>query len=236
MSEATHQLDRADQMIRVVEQKGGVITKQQLKLSMRGVFRAMRVTIAIVALIALSALATAIYVLPKVATTQSQTELNTASLNAYGEAIDELRRQGVPESQLPPALPASPTDELDVNAIVQASAATVLAHIRSNPAFRGQPGTPGQPCNPNAEPLCQGPRGEPGTNGTNGVNGVDGADGKDGENGQNGQDGQDGAPGKDAPTPSSAEFVRNDDGTCVYRTTYSDGSATNAQTNPGNCI
>lgn len=226
-------------MIRVVEQKGGVITKQQLKLSLRGVFRAMRVTIAIVALIALSALGTAIYVLPKVATTQSQTDLNTASLNAYGEAIEELRRQGVPENQLPPALPASPTDELDVNAIVQASAATVLARIRTDPAFRGQPGRPGDPCNPNVDPLCQGPRGEPGTNGTNGTNGTDGINGingTDGKDGQDGQNGQDGAPGKDAPTPSSAEFVRNDDGTCVYRTTYSDGSATNAQTNPANCI
>jgi hypothetical protein len=70
-----------------------------------------------------------------------------------------------------------------------------------------------------------------------GANGKDGSNGKDGQNGQDGQNGKNGVDGADAPRPTSAQFVSTDTSPpgCVYRTSYDDGSFTDAPTPVTNC-
>lgn len=219
------------------------------------------ITICVVALIAIIAVITAGWNAQRIAENESAVTLNGASIEAYGRAIEELRRAGVPEDQLPPPLPpaGAPADEVDVNAIIQASSAAALVKMRTDPQFRGQAGLPGvngAPCDPSQNPLCRGPEGAegvagqpgtpgtpgtpgaPGDEGTPGTPGEDGIDGTDGKDGDDGADGTPGAPGADAPRPVSAQYV-GDLNDCVYRTTYEnpDGSTYNvdAPTNGINC-
>lgn len=101
------------------------------------------------------------------------------------------------------------------------------------PGAAGQPGAPGPPgmtppCYFTAS-QCRGADGAPGKDGTPGQ---DGAPGKDGAPGQDGAPGKDGAPGRGVAMSGP---VRDDNGTCVFRTVYTDGTSTDAPTRDENC-
>lgn len=76
-----------------------------------------------------------------------------------------------------------------------------------------------------------------------GVNGVDGKNAFCYDNPsdascqpQQGEPGPSGATGPPGPKPVSSEFTPNEQGTCQYVVTYSDGTKTEADTNPLNCV
>lgn len=195
------------------------------------------VTVLIVALIAITGVVWGYRNSRDIATTQ----LNSASIQALNDVRTELKARGVPESQLPPTPTVMPGPEVDVNAIVQATLALVLAEVRSDPQYRGPTGTPGlngQPCDPVVNVKCVGP---PGNNGSDGSNGVDGqsppclstpaqCQGADGRPGANGADG---APG---PRPVSARFDGDGISSCDYVTVYSDQSEVRASAPLRECL
>lgn len=186
------------------------------------------VTIAVVALIAIAALVFGYFNSTAISQATTVGQLNTASIDALSKAREELKAQGVPEADLPvvPTVVSGP--DVDVNSIVQAASALVLADIRTDPAFRGPTGLTGQaglPCDPIAQPLCRGPAGERGIEGVQGGPGLNGitpvcVDTPTQCQGAAGDRGTDGA---NAPTPQSARFDLVE-GQCVYTTVYSDGT------------
>jgi hypothetical protein len=198
----------------------------------------MQITICIVMLIALAALGAVFWTFPKIAYAQAQTALNSQAIEALQQAREDLIASGVPEKDIPPALniPANPA-EVDVDSIIKAAAASVLAQIRNDPAYRGQDGVmglPGAPCDPNVNPACVGPKGD-----DSDVPGPAGADstvpGPKGDACLSSNPECVGPAGKDAPTPQSASFVTTENG-CMYRTVYSDGSSVDAAVSPSMCF
>lgn len=94
----------------------------------------------------------------------------------------------------------------------------------------GLPGPVGQR-GPQGLPGLIGPPGQNGESGADGTDGQDGADGQQGEQGPKGDQGEPGTDGRDGQngTPgrgirSGPDFVRNEAGECVARTTYDDGT------------
>lgn len=216
------------------DEMGNLPTRTEVERTNRRSDRNRNIAVALSMIIAIgAAIAVAVFV-PRLVKVETTTALNTSSIEAYQEAIQQLRASGVPESQLPPPLPAAAAngEEVDVNSVVQAAAAIVLARVRTDPAYRGEPGgvgaagAVGPPCDP-VNPACRGPEGAVGTNGTNGI------DGKDGTNGTNGLNGAD---GKDAPTPTSQAFVSDGNLNCYLQTNWSDGTNTRAATNSMLCM
>lgn len=205
----------------------------------RGSKRRQTITLAIVALIAIAALIWGGINSANTARVETANQLNTASITALNDARDRAIAAGVPEKDLPAAVPQpTPGANVDINAIVQAVSALVLTEVRTDPRYRGPQGgvgPDGKPCDPVDNVACIGPQGE---------QGQEGASGEPGTNGSEGPPGDPGAPGKDAPTPISAAFVdidpaadtmMNDGIDCKYETSYSDGSKTSASTPDGNC-
>ncbi len=78
-------------------------------------------------------------------------------------------------------------------------------------------------------PCLASPEGCMGSDGTDGTDGQDGTDGKDGSDGI---DGKDGDPGRGV---ASAGPTRDGAGTCVFRTTYTDGASEDRPTREENC-
>lgn len=157
---ATSRLDAADKMVDDVQQRtGGIMTKQQLMGAQRRNAQSVRVTIAIVGLIAVIALISATIVAFKIAQLESANTLRAASIKILEEANVDRQAIGLPPLPVPRL---DETDEVltpvqvDLRAISDAAAATVLRQIRDDPSFRGPPG---QPCDPQTNLQCQGPRG-----------------------------------------------------------------------------
>lgn len=149
----------------------------------------------------------------------AQLAVNNSAMATYDQAIQELRSQGVPESELPPP-PITPTDsqEIDIAGLVSATKAAVLADIRGDPSFRGPEGRMGPngiPCDPAIFPECVGPEGAEGQPGT------------PGDNGPKGDTGDTGAPGR-----GIAATTQNPDDPCQRIVSYSDGTTETWNTCP----
>lgn len=171
-------LDEAEAILdEAIKHAPELATKDDVKRGERKSDRNRTIILCGVALIAILAFIGAGYAIERSNVNSAQTAVNTSALKTYDQAIAELRAQGVPEEQLPPP-PVTPTDtqEIDVDGLVTAASAKVLAQIRNDPNFTGQRGPEGAPCDPLVNPSCQGPAGANGTNGIDGENGVNGRD------------------------------------------------------------
>jgi hypothetical protein len=155
---------------------------------------------------ALLGLGIAVYV-----TTRGNDAESTAA-TAVGQVVD--LKQAVAKACSDGSL--NPADELCTRAAIVVP-----------PALPGVTGAEG----PIGLPGKDGANGKDGVDGTNGKDGVNGKDGADGADGQNGRDGVDGAPGRGVLT---AGPVR-DGTTCVFRTTYTDGTTQDFPTSDANC-
>lgn len=180
------------------------------------------VVLCVIGLVSILALLLGGRAIQGVAEATAANKINAGAIDALNQARDQLRSQGVPEKDLPSVVPQpSPGADIDVNSIIQATKAIILAQIRDDPNFRGPTGLegpPGKPCDPLANVLCVGPQGIPGAQGVEGPQGVQGQPGVQGERGI------DGVNGSNAPRPVSASFFDTDPDDmfsgCVYRTTY----------------
>lgn len=146
-------------------------------------------------------------------------------ISSQGEAIRSLAASATALSDQVRALGEAP-----VVTPQQIAAPASVAGTPGVPGATGATGAAGMtpPCY--FEPTqCRGADGAPGKDGTPGQ---DGAPGKDGAPGQDGAPGKDGAPGRGV---AMAGPVRDDNGTCVFRTVYTDGTSTDAPTRDENC-
>lgn len=115
----------------------------------------------------------------------------------------------------------------------------IEAPARAAPALDGTDGTDGADGIDGVDgvdgqdaPCLASPAGCMGADGADGTDGRDGIDGIDGEDGRDGIDGRDGADGRGVAT---AGPTRDATGTCVFRTTYTDGATEDRPTRDENC-
>lgn len=235
-------LDQAEQVLNNAAQHAQLVpTVEYIKRVERKSDRNRNVVIAVVLLISILGLVIGTLAYTQGVKNAAQLSVNDSALKTYNEAIVELRAQGVPEDQLPPPpiLAADPGagQSVNVDGLIDAASAKVLAEVRGNPAYRGAnglggPGGPvGPPCNPNINPDCVGPggaQGQPGTPGSNGTNGVDGTNGTDGTNGANGVDGAPGGEGPKGDTGAPGRGITGSEPTddpCTRKVNFSDGTS-----------
>lgn len=98
-----------------------------------------RMTITTAALLAIGSASASLWLAPNVSASSETVEINRVNqetVQAVNQAISELRAAGVPEDQLPHPVVIDPRNPTDPNAIIQATTATILARIRTDPAFR----------------------------------------------------------------------------------------------------
>ena len=201
-------IDQVEEILHdTVEEARNTPTRNELKLVSRKSDRNRNVGIALFMIISVVTLILSSWNTQRIAETSTTTAINSSSIRALQEARDTLRASGVPENELPPPVVQSdPSQPIDVNAIVQASAALVLAEIRTDPRYRGiagAEGLPGDPCDPATDPGCQGPPGRdsdvPGPSGLPGDVGEQGPPGERGEQGERGDPGEQGPIGPQGP-------------------------------------
>lgn len=221
MTRASDQIDAAENLVNEVQQRtGGVASKKQLMNVRRSNAAAQRVTIAIVAMISVIALIACGFLAVKIAQLESANTLREASVRVLEQANVDRQSIGLPPIPIPTTNDneslSSASAEVDLRALSDAAAAVVLREIKNDPTFRGMNGPPGAPCDPNTNPLCVGPKGEdsvvPGPSGPPPT-----CEDEPGESCV----GEEGDPGRSV---SNAAPIRMEDGTCVFRTTYSDGT------------
>lgn len=219
-------LDQADRVLAEAAQNVQKMpTYEYVKKVERRSDRNRNVVIAVVLLISIIALVVGSIAYSDGVRNATQISINETALDTYNEAIQELRAKGVPESELPPP-PAQPTGsaEVDVDGLIEATSAKVIANIRNNPALTGpmgDRGPAGEPCDPAINPACVGPEGDEGQPGKPGTSGTPGTPGTPGSPGTPGGEGPKGDAG---PKPVAASFDRDGAGSCRYITTYDDGS------------
>jgi len=180
-------------------------TKDDLKRATRRSDRNRLYILCGVALISIIALAIAVALIPRLSSLEQNNAINTGSIEKLQEARDQLRAAGVPEDQLPPVVPApAPGEPVDVDALVNATAATILAKIRTDPAYRGAAGLKG-------DVGDMGPQGRPGeapaclTSPTQ-------CQGAEGRQGPKGDEGERGLPGESPPCLQEATACRGERG------------------------
>lgn len=144
----------------MVDQVQCLPTRGDLDRVSRRSDRNRRVTIAIVALIAITALIVGYFNSRDLDEVSTATAINTGSIETLNQARNELRASGVPENELPPAITVLPGAPVDVDALVAATQATILATIRTDPQFRGAAGVSGVSCEPSVNPACIGRAGD----------------------------------------------------------------------------
>lgn len=152
-------------------------TQADLKAVSNKADRGVTVAVAAGILLGIVAILISLFTAYQQGKTAAATVINSSSIQALERARDELRASGVPEQDLPEILPPEPGAPVDIDALVNATTATILAKIRNDPAFRGAaglPGDPGAPCDPAVNPLCTGPKGDKGDQGISGNQGDDG--------------------------------------------------------------
>lgn len=232
---STRKISAAERMLeKASEVQGGSITKAQFKLAQRRNGRSLRVTIAVVALIAIVSLLVGTWVAFQVSEQQTRDSLRDASIKILEQANTERLNQGLPPIPIP-----APGPEVDLNALASAAASIVIREIRNDPNLRGPNGKTGDACDPTLNALCIGPEGPEGKQGKPGLDSpcvanIELCRGPTGETGAIGDKGVDG------PTPIAAVFTEGQELlTCVYRVTYqrADGTQFNldAPTDPDNC-
>lgn len=161
MTEADHQIDRAESLIDEVQQRtGGVASRKQLQSASRRNARSQRMTIAIVALISVISLLGCVMLTIRQARLESSNTLREASIRVLEQANIDRQAAGLPPIPVPSTNDPAPTPEIDLRALSDAAAAVVLREIRNDPVFRGPNGLPGLPCDPATNDLCRGPKGE----------------------------------------------------------------------------
>lgn len=183
-------------------------SKEDLRLNRRAGDRNRNITLIGVALIAVAALVFSSVNNSAINDTAAATAINTGSIKALNDARDQLRAAGVPESQLPPPVVINQSQPIDVDALVNATAATILAKIRTDPTYRGAAGLQGDvgPIGPGGVPgaapaclatptACQGADGKPGAPGAPGIDGSQGPKGDQGDQGIQGIQGVQGIQG-----------------------------------------
>lgn len=181
-------------------------SREELRLVSRRSDRNRTVTIAVVALIATLALGFSAWNDQRIDRTAADTVANQQAVEAVNRSISELRAAGVPENELPPPVVAEPGQSVDVNAIIAATTATILAKIRTDPQFRGTAGLNGL-----EGPL--GPIGPMGPAGPRGEQGERGLQGEEGDEGPQGPAGPQGAAGEQGPAgPQGAQGQQGDKG------------------------
>lgn len=218
---STHQLqsvpplDRAETLLgETMDQVRQLPSRDDIRRSTRASARNRDVAIALALLFATVAVIASYFASLDTGKTAAQTAINSSSIKALEQARQDLLASGVPESELP-ALPTPlPGAEVDVAALVSATTSSVLAKIRNDPAFRGQAGIPGPPCDPVTNPECRGPQGVEGDQGPGPACDVPPSTCR----------GATGEMGAGGPVPVSASFARvnPDDPTsqCQYITVY----------------
>lgn len=179
-----------------------VPSKRDLYRDNRKRVRTATVTICIVGLIAIGSLILGYSNAQQVGVVAAGQAINTGSIEALSQARDQLRAAGVPEAQLPAPIVIQQGEPVDVDALVQATTATIVAKIRTDPNFRGQSGIDGLNGNDGATPpciflpnMCKGDQGIPGTVGPAGPAGVAGQAGPAGVQGDQGVAGERGPMG-----------------------------------------
>lgn len=195
------------------------------------------IAIAVAILIGLASLGYNFFNTTQIAETAAESQLNRESIETLRLVREQLRESGVPEAELPPPVEENTGGGVDLNAIVQATAAIVLADIRTDPRYRGPIGPDGLPCDPERDLRCIGPEGP------EGAPGEPGSDSPCVDNvalcqGPMGDPGSAGPAGADAPRPVRAFFERPANGSrtsCDYVTEYSDGTLIRAATNTVLC-
>lgn len=207
-------LEEAEHLITEMETDDGkqVASKKDLRLLRNKTDRARTVTIAVVALIAIGALILGYFNSGSLAATRAETAINTGSAKALTQAIDELRASGVPENQLPVAPVIDPAEPVDVDGLINATVATVLAKIRTDPAYRGATGLAGANGADGMSPECLTDIsrcvGATGPQGIQGVQGIPGVQGPIGPQGAQGDPGPAGADGSVCPDGSARQTLQ----------------------------
>lgn len=204
-------------------------TRDDLRRSNRRSDRNRDITIATVALIAIIAVAFSYFNSEQIDDLSTATAINTGSIEALDDAREDLRAAGVPESELPPPLVINDTEPVDVDALVRATEATILARIRIDEEFRGVAGIPGKEGRmgpPGITPPCmsepaqcegadglmgpegpQGPQGPQGIQGDQGPQGLQGDEGPQGPQGPQGPEGPQGPQGNEGPQGPPGQFL-----------------------------
>ena len=152
-------------------------SREDLRIVERRSDRKQQVTVAIALVLALCGIGLSLATAYRQGQTAAATVINASSIQALEQAREELRASGVPEQDLPPLATPLPGASVDIDALIDATTATILARIRTDPQFRGQaglPGPPGPPCDPTFNPACTGPQGDPGVQGLPGEMGTPG--------------------------------------------------------------
>lgn len=205
-----------DALVQFEESAQSVPTRSELNRVEHKSDRNRTIAIALAILIGLASLAYNVFNTSQIAETAAESQLNSESIEALRLVRDQLRESGVPESELPPEIPPTDVDGgVDLSAIVQATAAIVLADVRSDPRYRGPQGPDGLPCDPVFDERCIGPEGaegEPGEPGADSpcVADIEACRGPQG-------------PAGPVYSPAIAVFTRlnpDDQDTCVYRLTF----------------
>jgi hypothetical protein len=199
-------LERAAQYLDEIAQE--MPTKRDIKRQERRRKRTATVTVALVALIAVVGLVLGGWNTRKIGQVAASDAINAGSIEALQQARDELRASGVPEAQLPAPIVIREGEPVDVDALVAATTATIIAKIRTDPNFRGASGIDGLNGIDGATPpclflpnMCKGDPGEKGDPGDKGDQGDQGIPGINGTNGTNGTDGVNGTNGADSTVP-----------------------------------
>jgi hypothetical protein len=190
-------LDKAEDLI--PEMASQTATKDDLKRTERKGSRNRTVAICVVALLCFFSILFNILNSERITDNATVTAINTGAIDQLNKARADLLASGVPEDQLPPPVSIDAEAPVDVDALVQAATATVLAQIRTNPDYRGAAGIPG-PAGPQGDsPACLftpgSCRGQDGANGQAGQAGLPGSQGDPGLPGQNGVKGNAGVQG-----------------------------------------
>lgn len=146
-------------------------TSQQVAWARRSSDRNRTVIILSVALMTILSLGLGSLLFPRIMKAETAIAFNTSAIEALQEARLKLRASGVPEADLPPPVVIQGHD-VDVEAIIRATEATVLAKIRTDPKYRGAAGIPGPSGKPgiNGQPGPPGKQGEKGDAGPPGTN------------------------------------------------------------------
>jgi hypothetical protein len=148
-------------------------------------------------------------------------------LNLSPQQVDQIA--AVAARQVPKPQPGK-DGRTPTAAEVRAVVGQVVGQFCANDACKGEPGIDGQDGEPGPAPtdeqfdaaLARYCSSQPG--GT--------CEGESGRDGVDGKDGQDGEPGRGI---AKHEFVRADDGSCVSRTTYTDGGVDQAPAGDAAC-
>lgn len=221
--------------VETIEQARALPTKDDMRETRRQGARNRNVAIVISLVISVLGLLIGGLALNRAVRVETAIQLSDASIESLRKANQELEARGLPPIDVITPADSSP-ERVDVDEIVQAAAATLLARIRDDPAFRGPVGAVGPqglPCR-STDPVCVGPPGEDGKDGkpgVDGIDGIDGTDGTDGIDGINGQPGMDGTNGTGDTGRGITSFgpeidETNADTGCSFITRYTDGTST----------